>query len=61
VDFYTIVIIPFDDRVIFIHLPNCAEFSRRQSEVAQTLNAISGTQFLTSAGRVDKRWLLRTV
>jgi hypothetical protein len=27
-------IIPFDDRVIFVGLLNCAEFSRRLSEVA---------------------------
>jgi hypothetical protein len=61
VNSYTTVVIPFDERVIFIHLPNCAKFSRRYSEVAQTLDAISGTQFLASAGRFDKRWLLGTV
>ena len=34
---HTTVIIPFDDRVIFVGLLNCAEFSSRLSEVAQTL------------------------
>ena len=61
VNSYTTVVIPFDDRVIFVNLPNCAEFSRRYSEVAQSLDAISGTQFLASAGRFDQRWLLGTV
>ena len=54
---YTAVVIPFDERVIFINLPNCAKFSSRHSEIAQTFDAISGTQILASAGRVDKRWL----
>jgi hypothetical protein len=36
------VIIPFDDRVIFVSSLNCAQFSGRLSEVAQTLDAISG-------------------
>jgi hypothetical protein len=44
VDSYTTIVIPFDDRVIFVHLPNCAKFSGRHSEVTQTLDAISGTQ-----------------
>jgi hypothetical protein len=35
VDSYTTVVIPFDERVIFIDLPNCAKFSSRHSEVAQ--------------------------
>src|SRR5450631_2673564 len=41
VDPHTTVIIPLDDRVIFVGLLNCAEFSSRLSEVAQTLDAIS--------------------
>jgi hypothetical protein len=55
---HTTVVIPFDERVILVNLPNYAEFSHRHSEVAQSLDAISGTQFLASAGRFDKRWLL---
>ncbi len=39
----TSVVIPFDERVIFIDLPNCAKFSSRHSEIAQTFDAISGT------------------
>jgi hypothetical protein len=37
------VIIPFDDRVIFVRLLNCPEFSRWLTEVAQTLDPISRT------------------
>jgi hypothetical protein len=61
VNSYGPVVIPFDECVVFIDLPNCPEFSSRQSEIAQTFDAISGTQISSSAGRVDKRWLLRTV
>ena len=43
VNSYTTVAIPFDERVVFIHLPNCAKFSCRHSEIAQTCDAISGT------------------
>lgn len=57
----TTVIIPFNDRVIFVGLLHCAEFSSRLSEVAQTLDAISGIQFLASGGRLRERWLLGTV
>jgi hypothetical protein len=39
----TTVIIPFDDGVIFVGALNCAEFAGRFAEVAQTLDAISGT------------------
>jgi hypothetical protein len=42
VESHTTVIIPLDDRVIFVSLLNCAECSSRLSEVAQTLDAISG-------------------
>jgi hypothetical protein len=55
------VVIPFDERIIFIHLSNRAKFSSRYSEVAQTFDAISGPQISASAGRVDKRRLLGTV
>ena len=58
---YTTVVIPFDERIIFIHLSNRPKFSSRHSKVAQTFDAISGTQISASAGRVDKRWLLGTV
>ena len=53
--------IPLDDRVIFVSLLNCAECSSRLSEVAQTLDAISGIQFLIGGSRLRERWLLGTV
>jgi hypothetical protein len=37
----TAVIIPFNDRVVFVSLLNCAKFSSGCSEVPQTLDAIS--------------------
>jgi hypothetical protein len=58
---HTTVIIPFDDRVIFVSLLNCAQFSSRLSEVAQTLHAISRFQFLVGGRRLGKRWLLGAV
>jgi len=61
VESHTTVIIPFDDRVIFVNLLNCAEFSSRLSEVAQTLDAISGIQFLVSGRGFGERWLPGTV
>jgi hypothetical protein len=44
----TTVTIPLNDRVIFVGLFDCAKFSGRLSEIAQTLDAISGIQFLAS-------------
>ena len=58
---HTTVIIPFDDRVIFVRLLNCAEFPSRLSEVAQTLDAISGIQFLVAGSGLGERWPLGTV
>jgi hypothetical protein len=58
---HTTVIVPFDDRVIFVSLLNCAEFSSRLSEVAQTLDAISGIQFLVGGTRLGEWWSLCTV
>ena len=48
------VTIPFDDRVIFVSLLHRAEFSSRLSKVAQTLDAISGIQFLAADGGLNK-------
>ena len=45
VESHATVIIPFNDRVVFVRLLNGAEFSSRFSEVPQTLDAISGIQF----------------
>jgi len=58
---HTTIMIPFDDRVIIVGLLNCAEFSSRLSEVTQTLDAISGIQFLVGGRGLDERWLLGTV
>ena len=60
-DSYSTVIIPLDDRVLVIGSLNCAEFSIRLSEVTQTLDAISGSQFLVSGRRLRERWSLGTV
>ena len=51
---HTTVIIPFDERVIFVSLLNRAEFPSRLSEVAQSLDAISGIQFLVSGSGVGE-------
>ena len=55
---HTTVIIPFNDSVVFVSLFNCAEFSSQLSEVSQTLDAISGIQFLTGGRSLGERWFL---
>jgi hypothetical protein len=55
------VFIPLDDRVLFVCSINCDEFSSRLSEVAQTLDSISGSQLLASDRWLGQRWLLGTV
>jgi hypothetical protein len=55
------VIIPFDDRVIFVSSLNCAQFSSRLSKVTQTLDPISGFQFLVGGTGLAERRLLGTV
>jgi hypothetical protein len=52
--------IPFDNRAFFVSVLNYAEFSRRFSEVAQALDAISGIKFLTGRRGLGERRLLRT-
>ena len=58
---HTTVVIPFDDCVIFVRLLNCAQFSSRHSEVAQTLDAISWGQFLVGGSGIGECWLPGTV
>lgn len=58
---HTSVIIPFHDRVIFVSLLNCAQFSSRFSEVAQPLDAISGIQFLAAGSGLAEPWLLGSI
>ena len=57
----TTVIIPLDDRVIFVSLLNCAEFSSRPSEVAQALHTISGIKVLVGVRWLGERCVLGTV
>jgi hypothetical protein len=45
------VVIPLDDRVLFVSSLNCADFSSGLSKVAQTLDPISGTEFLVGGRR----------
>jgi hypothetical protein len=61
VDPHTAVIIPFDDCVIVVGLQNCAEFSSRGSEASQTLDPISGSQFLVGGRGLGERWPFGTV
>jgi hypothetical protein len=58
---HTTVIIPLDDRVIFIRLLNCSEFSSRLSEITQTFDAISRSQFLVGGSGLGERWLPGTL
>jgi len=55
------VIVPFDQRVIFICLLNCAEFSSRFTEVSQPLDAISWIQLHAGGRRLSQRGLPGTV
>jgi len=55
------VIIPLDDRVILVRLLHGAKFSRRPSEVAQALDAVSGNEFLSGSHGLGERWLLSTL
>jgi len=55
------VIIPFDERVVFVSSLNCAEFPVRSSEVSATRDAVSRTQFLVGGSGIGERRLLGTV
>jgi hypothetical protein len=46
VESHATVVIPLDNRVLIVRLFNGAQLPSRFSEVAQTLDAISGIQFL---------------
>ena len=61
VESHATVVIPFHDRVLFVSSLNCAEFSTRLSEVAQTLDPISGSQLLAGDRWLGERWPLGTV
>jgi hypothetical protein len=49
------VMVPFDDRIIFVSSLNRAEFSSGFSEGAQTLYPIPRIQFLAGGGGIDQR------
>ena len=55
------IVIPLDHCVLFVSALNRAEFSGRLSKVAQTLDAISGNQFLAGGRGLGERWPLGTV
>ena len=61
VNSHATVVIPLDDRVIFVSSLDCAEFSSRLSEVAQPLDPISGSQLLASGRGLGERWSLGAV
>jgi len=61
VESHATVVIPLNDRVLFVSLLNCAEFSIRLSEVAQTLDAISGSQLLAGGSGLEERCSLGAV
>ena len=50
------VIIPLDDRVIFVGSFNRAEFSCRLSEVAQTFDTVPGFEFLVGGDGLGEAW-----
>ena len=55
------VVIPLYQRVVFVRLLNCSEFSGRLSKISQTLDAISGIQFGVGSGGLDERRPLGSV
>jgi hypothetical protein len=55
------VIIPLDDRVLFVRPLNRTYFPSRHSEVAQTFDAISRSQLWAGGRGLGKRWPLGTV
>jgi hypothetical protein len=55
------VVIPLYERVFFIRLLNCTEFSSRLSEISQPLDAITGIQFRVGSRGLDERWPLGSV
>src|ERR1700678_3001218 len=55
------VIIPFDERLIFVHSFDCTQPPRRRPEVPQTFNAISGVQFLVGGCGLGEPWFFSAV
>src|ERR1700680_4085839 len=61
VNSHATVVIPLDDRVLFVSSLDCGELSSRLSEVTQTFDTISGGQFLAGGRGLGERWPLGTV
>jgi hypothetical protein len=61
VESHATVIIPFDDRILFVRSLNRAKFPSRLSELSQPLDPISGIQLLVGSRRLSERRLLGTV
>jgi hypothetical protein len=55
------VVIALDDGVLFVSSLNCADFSSWRSEITQTLDPISGFQFLVGGMGLAERRLLGAV
>jgi len=55
------VVIPLDDRILFVGALNGTELVRWFSEIAQTLDAITGSQFRNGTRRPIERWTLGTI
>jgi hypothetical protein len=58
---HTTIVIPLYERVIFVRSHNRSESSCRLSEVAQTLDAITGIQFRVGSSGLDERWPLGSI
>jgi hypothetical protein len=58
---HSTVVVPLYERVVFVRLLNCSEFSSWLSKISQTLDAISGIQFQLGSGGLDERWPLGSV
>jgi hypothetical protein len=58
---HSTVVIPLYNRVVFVRLLNCSEFSNRFPEVTQTLDAITGSQFRVGSTGLGEPWLFGPV
>jgi hypothetical protein len=55
------VVIPFDDRILFVSSFNRAELVRWFSEIAQPLDTITGSQFRVGSRGLSEWWSFRTI
>jgi hypothetical protein len=61
VESHATVIIPFDDRLIFVRCSTVPNSPVGFPKFAQTLDAISGIQFLAGGRGLGEQWLPGTV